>query len=588
METLNFKRLIDIPYYQLKNFPKEDALCGKENGNWKKYSTQAVIDNINKVSLALLQRGIQPDDKIGLISNNRPEWNFVDYGIMQIGAVCVPVYPTISEDDYAYILNHAEVKIIFVANKILFDKVNSVKNRVPSLKEIISFIPIESATSWNDFLQSGEQNDLVKVEELKIRVKPEQCACIIYTSGTTGFPKGVMLSHNNVISQVSCSYEFVPVGKEHRALSFLPLNHSFEKVITYIYMSHGVSIYYAESMDTIADNLKDVKPHMFTSVPLLLEKVYDRIINKGLELKGIKRALFFWAVRLGEKFDTQKDLGLWYNFQLKIARKLIFSKWLDALGGNIMIILTGAAALNERLCRVFCATGIQVTQGYGLTETSPAITVNRFNPKENMIGTVGKPLPDVYVKIADDGEILSKGPNVMIGYYKAPEKTREAIDEDGWFHTGDIGELINGEYLKITDRKKELFKTSGGKYVAPQVVENKMKESYLIESLMVVGSEMKFVSAIILPSFLNLKNWCEKNNIPFSSSQEVIKDPKVISEFKKIVDEKNTSLGHVEQIKKFTLVADEWTPINGLMTPTMKLKRKQLAEKYSATIEAMY
>ena len=588
MEPFDFKRLIDIPYYQLKNFPKEDALCGKENGTWKKYSTQQVIDQMNKVSLALLKRGIQPDDKIGLISNNRPEWNFVDYGIMQIGAVCVPVYPTISQDDYAYILDHARVKIVFVSNDDLFGKVNIVRDRVPSLKEIVSFAHVEGATDWVDFLKSGESSDLLKLEELKKAVSPEQCACIIYTSGTTGFPKGVMLSHSNVISQIACSYEFVPIGKEHHVLSFLPLNHSFEKVITYIYTAHGVSIYYAEGLDTIADNMKEIKPHMFTAVPRILEKVYDRIISKGLELNILKRALFFWAVRVGEKFDTQKDFGWWYTWQLNLARKLVFSKWLEALGGNVLLIVTGAAALNERLCRIFCATGIHVMQGYGLTETSPAITVSRFDPTENMMGAVGKPLVDVHVKIAEDGEILCKGPNVMMGYYRAPEKTREVIDDDGWLHTGDIGELVNGGYLKITDRKKELFKTSGGKYVAPQVVENNMKESHLIENVMVVGAERKFVSAIVVPSFPNLKSWCERNHVPFVSPQEVIKDHKVNGEFKKIIDEKNNSHGQVERIKKFTLVADDWTPLNGLMTPTMKLKRKQLAVKYSSEIEAMY
>lgn len=585
----NFTRLFDIPYYELANFPKEDCLCNKVNGEWKKYSTQNVIDKMNEVSSALLQLGFTKGDKIAIVSNNRPEWNFLDFGMMQIGVINVPVYPTISEDDYKYIFNDAQVKLVFVSDEFLFQKVNQIKSFVPSITEIYSFNKISGVKNVEDFLALAKvDDDMNKIESAKYDVGENDLSCLIYTSGTTGFPKGVMLSHRNVVENLKAAKPFVPVGKDHRALSFLPLNHSFEKLIVYLYMMCGVSIYYAESIETIGDNLKEIKPHVFTAVPRLLEKVFEKIMNTGMGLKGIKRALFFWAIRVGEKFDTQQAGSLWYRLQLAITNKLIFSKWRAALGGNVICIVSGSAPLQPRLARMFWAGQIKVLEGYGLTETSPVISVNHVEPKETFFGSVGLPLPNVEVKIADDGELLFKGPNIMLGYYNKPVETREVFDEEGWFHSGDIGEIIPGGFLKITDRKKELFKTSGGKYVAPQVVENKLKESFLIEQAMIVGAEKKFVSALIVPSIINLKKWCAANNIAYTTDEAMMKNEKVRAEIRKIIDEKNKTLGHVEQVKKFTLVHDEWTPQNDMLTPTMKLKRKPLLAKYKGEIERIY
>jgi len=585
---MELKRLFDIPYYQKEIYPKSDALNAKENGAWKKYSIDDCIDNINKVSLALLASGIVKEDKISLISNNRPEWNFVDFGIMQVGAVNVPVYPTITEADYVFIFNDAEVKIVFVSSEELYQKVQNIRSQVPTLKEVITFNKVNGATHFSEFLERCKNGSNDELQSRMKAANKDDLATIIYTSGTTGFPKGVMLSHWNVLSDVIAAKPLMPVGEKDKALSFLPLNHSFEKMILYLYITYGISTYYAESMDTIGDNLREVKPQIMTCVPRLLEKVYEKILAKGQDLKGIKRAMFFWALSLGERWDNQKSNGLWYKIQLAIANKLVFSKWREALGGELRCVVTGSAPMQQKLTRIFTAAKIVVMEGYGLTETSPATNVNHYNLENNMIGTVGPAIPGVEIKIAEDGEILVRGDIVMKGYYKRPDLTAEVIDKDGWLHTGDIGEFVQNKFLKITDRKKELFKTSGGKYVAPQPIENKFKEELLIEQMMVVGANRKFPAALIVPSSNNLRVWCEKHGIKFTNTKEMVLNDEVKKKYNELVEVNNKLFGHSEQIKRFTLVPDEWTIAEGELTPTLKLKRKFIEKKYENEIEGMY
>lgn len=585
---MELKRIFDIPEYQKKKYPKSDALNAKENGQWRAYGIDECIDNINKVSLALLASGIKKDDKISIISNNRPEWNFVDFGIMQIGAVNVPVYPTSAEEDYVFIFNDAEVKMVFVSSEELFLKIQNIKSRIPSLKEVFTFNQVKGASHFSEFMERGKNGSVTELEKIKSGITSDDISTIIYTSGTTGFPKGVMLSHWNVLSDVIAAKPLMPVGEKDKALSFLPLNHSFEKMISYLYLCYGISIYYAESMDTIGDNLREVKPQIMTCVPRLLEKVYEKILSKGQEQKGIKRALFFWALSLGERWDNQKSNGIFYPIQMAIANKLVFSKWRAALGGQLKCVVTGAAPMQHKLLRIFTAAKITIMEGYGLTETSPAISVSRFNLDENVIGCVGPAIPGVEIKIAEDGEILCRGAIVMKGYYKRPDLTAEVIDKDGWLHTGDIGELVNGKFLKITDRKKELFKTSGGKYVAPQPIENKFKEELLIEQMIVVGASRKFPAALIVPSANNLKVWCTQHGINFTNTSEMIRNEAVKKKFEQLVAENNKLFGHSEQIKKFTLVPNEWTIADGELTPTLKLKRKIIEKKFEKEIEAMY
>ncbi len=587
MDNSAIKRLFDIPRFQLQYYPNEDALAAKEKDVWSKYTTAEFVENVNKVSRALLAFGIQKDDKVAIIANNRPEWNYVDLGVAQIGAINVPIYPTISEDDYKFIFNDAEIKLAFVSDEDLFKKLTNIKPQVSTLQEIYTFDSVIGAKHFTDFIGLASQKEQSVVDEIMQTIDARDLATIIYTSGTTGTPKGVMLSHDNVASNVRACMKILPINSNHRAFSFLPLNHVFERMVTYAYMALGVSIYYAESMETIGENLKEVKPNLFTTVPRLLEKVYDKIYNKGLEQTGIKKKLFFWALDLGLEYDTEGK-GLWYKIKLAIANKLIFSKWREALGGNIIAIISGGAALQERLARVFTAGQIPVLQGYGLTETSPVIGVNLLSKGGNKFGTIGPVISGVDVKIAEDGEILCKGPNVMMGYYKRQDLTDEVIDKDGWFHTGDIGEFVDGKFLKITDRKKELIKTSGGKYCAPQPIENKYKESPLIEQIMVVGEGQKFIAGIIMPATEALQEWCEKNGITWTDKHTIIKNDKVLAEFDKIRDEFNITFSQVEQLKKIVLVADEWTVESGDLTPTMKIKRKVITEKYKDVINDLY
>lgn len=583
------KRLFDVPYYQLEKYPKSDALCTKVKGEWSKYSTQEFINKANLFSRGLLALGVKPGDKIALIStNNRSEWNICDIGILQIGAIDVPVYPTISASDYKFIFNDAEVKYCFVSDKELYDKVYCVKNEIPSLKEIYTFNQVEGVKNWLEVLDAGMKTDIEEVEKLKTQVKEEDLATLIYTSGTTGVPKGVMLSHKNIVSNAKACIERLPVDSNGKALSFLPVCHVYERMLHYLYMLTGVSIYFAESMDTIGDNLREVKPDVFTAVPRLLEKVYDKIIAKGEELSGIKRKLFFWAVSLGQEYDVLGK-STWYNFKLAVARKLIFKKWQAALGGNAKAIASGSAALQPRLARIFLAAGIPVMEGYGLTETSPVVAVNCQTNNAVRIGTVGMPIKDVQVKIADDGEILIKGPNVMMGYYKRPDLTAEVIDNEGWLHTGDIGEMVEGKFLKITDRKKEIFKTSGGKYIAPQIMENKFKESRFIEQIMIVGENQKHPAALIVPAFAFVKEWAERKNISgLNTHEDIVNNKQVKERIWKEVETLNKNFGHWEQVKKIELLPKEWSIESGELTPTLKLKRKFILEKYKNIIEQMY
>ncbi|MBK5284296.1 MAG: long-chain fatty acid--CoA ligase, partial [Bacteroidia bacterium] len=521
--------------------------------------------------------------------NNRPEWNMVDIGVQQTGAVLVPIYSTISIPEFQFILSDSESKIVFVSDKDLFDKINNIKKELPDLKYIFTFDDVNGAPSWNELKDTGKKNlDVGKLKASKDSVLAQDLATILYTSGTTGTPKGVMLTHSNLISNLLAVERLPPVDSQHKALSFLPLCHSYERILTYLYMYIGVSIYYAESIDKIGDNIREVQPHVFSCVPRLLEKVYDKILSKGREQKGIKRAMFFWANNLGLRYELNGANGRWYELQLSIANKLVFSKWREALGGNTKVMISGGAALQPRLARVFWASKIPVLEGYGLTETSPIIAVNNFEPNGTCFGTVGPVIQDVEVKIAEDGEILCKGSNVMKGYFKRPDLTAEVIDKDGWFHTGDIGEFVQSRFLKITDRKKEIFKTSGGKYIAPQMIENKIKESPFIEQVMVIGENQKFAAALIVPSFVHIKNWCELKNILYSTNEEMIKNQEIINRISEEIKILNQSFGKTEQIKKFELLAKEWTVDTGELTATQKLKRKIIQEHCIGLVNKIY
>lgn len=569
-------------------------LAAKERGQWKKYSTRQVKEIVDKLSAGLLSLGVGPNDlsiegrdKIAIMCKNRPEWIMLDLAVQQVGAVLVPVYPTISVNDLEFIFNDAKVKYAFVNDEDLFLKVLSIQNRVKSLKQIYTFEHVPNAPHWKEVVNLGTPDMLDRVKPIADTIGYEDLATLIYTSGTTGTPKGVMLSHRNILSNVIACVPCFPPGEQLRSLSFLPLNHIFERMVSFLYLFRGTAIYFAESLETIGDNLKEVKPHMFTTVPRLLEKVYDRIMMKGSELTGIKKKLFFWAHSLAEKFEINKNQGAWYNLQLALANKLIFSKWREGLGNHIKCIVTGGAACQVRLIRIFTAGKITVMEGYGLTETSPVISVNRFNEEDRMFGTVGPVIRGVEVKIAEDGEILCKGPNVMMGYYKRPDLTAEVM-HDEWFSTGDIGTMVDHTFLKITDRKKELFKTSGGKYVAPLPIENKLKESMLIEQIIVVGPERKFVGALIVPSFPNLKEWCRQHGIAYTSNEAMIKNLQVIEMYKDIIEGYNKYFNHVEQVKRFELLANEWSVDTGEMTPKLSLKRKVIMEKYRDSIERIY
>ncbi|MDT8413943.1 MAG: AMP-dependent synthetase/ligase [Flavobacteriaceae bacterium] len=584
-------RLFDFPQYQLERYHLQDALVTKTDGKWIKTSTAAYLDKANQLSRGLVKLGVQPNDKIAIISlSNRTEWNIVDIGVLQTGAQTVPIYPTISTEEYEYVLNHSEAKYCFVSCSEVFEKVKSVQKNLKFLKEIYSFNVLDDCSNWDKVLQLGEDKQLQQeVEQRKAAVLPSDLATIIYTSGTTGKPKGVMLSHNNIVSNVLDSSPRVPFDSGNSvALSFLPVCHIFERMILYLYQYHGVSIYYAESIDKISDNIKEVRPNVMTVVPRLAEKVYDKIYAKGSELKGIKRKLFFWALALGEKYKPNHENGVFYDLKLNIARKLIFSKWKEGLGGRLDLMVSGSAALQPRLARVFAAAQLPIMEGYGLSETSPVISVNDQRNKGFKIGTVGKPIDHVEVTIAEDGEILCKGPNVMMGYYKDPELTATVI-KNGYFHTGDIGIIDEEGFLKITDRKKEMFKTSGGKYIAPQIIESQMKQSPYIEQIMVIGDGEKMPAAIVQPAFEQIRNWANQQNIPLPEIDSLlISNEKVLTLLQIEVDRINEHFGHWEQIKKFELTPDVWTIEDGHLTPTLKLKRRNVKEKYQHLYDRIY
>ncbi len=580
--------LFELLEHQQRRHPLDYAFAAKEQGIWKRYSTAQSLDEINQVALGLLAIGLQPGDRIATVSNNRPEWNFLDLGMLQVGGVHVPLYPTITDQDYRYILEHAEVRWVMVSDASLYERIAPIAREFPHIAGVYTFNRVPGAQHWTDIKAAARPDLNQELANRRAAIQKEDTATIIYTSGTTGFPKGVMLSHHNIMSNLLEAAVRVPCKAGDKSLSFLPLNHIYERMLTYMMMYSSIGIHYAESMETIGENLKEIKPQVFSTVPRLLEKVYDKIVAKGMELTGLKRKLFFWALDLGLRYEFKEANGWWYETQLKWANKLIFSKWREALGGNVQAIVSGAAALQPRLARVFWAAKIPVLEGYGLTETSPVIAVNYLATGQVEFGTVGPVLDSVELRIAEDGEILCKGTNIMQGYYKDEALTREVIDPDGWFHTGDIGTLTAQGNLKITDRKKEIFKTSGGKYIAPQAMENKFKESIYIEQLMVCGENQKHPSALIVPAWEVLNDWATKNGLGDPSPSALVQNPQVIALLQSEVDRFNKEYGQWEQVKKFTLLPVTWTVESGELTPTMKLKRKFIVGKFQKEHDALY
>lgn len=582
-------RTFDIVSRMLADYPKEDALAVKRFGKWEKFSTAEYRKLVDYFSYGLMALGIKKGDKIFSVSNNRPEWNIMDMGMSQVGAVHVPVYPNNSDEEYLHILSHSDSRFAFVSSQAFYEKIKPLADATPGIEKVYCIDKVEGADLFDDIITLGEKNQ--KPDELKAisdSITGDNLVSIIYTSGTTGRSKGVMLSHSNFLSNVKASFHLLPVDHTGRALSFLPLCHVFERMVNYLLQHQGVSVYYAESIETIGDNIRETNPDLFAAVPRVIEKLYDKLILKGKELPGLKKAIFFWAVNIGLKYELNNANGWWYEFKRKIADKLIFSKWRVALGGNIKVVMSGGAALQPRLARVFCCAGIKIQEGYGLTETSPVIAVNHGEYPRLRFGTVGPVLDNVQVKIAEDGEICMKGPSLMMGYYKAPEKTAEVIDAEGWFHTGDIGELQDLNILKITDRKKEIFKLSTGKYVAPQVIENKFKESQFIEQLMVVGANEKFTAAIVCPSFHFLHGWAHIHQVKFRDNKDLIKDQRVVNRYQQEIDKINAGLSPHEQIKKFELTCTEWTPETGELSPTLKLRRNIVKEKYRILFDRIY
>lgn len=582
-------RTFDIVSKMLAEFPKEDALAVKRNGQWEKFSTAEYRRLVDNFSYGLLHMGIEKGDKIFTISNNRPEWNIMDMGMSQVGAVHVPVYPNNSDEEYLHILNHSDARFVIVSSELFYEKIKPIAEKVAHVEKIFTIDQVAGAPNMKEILSLGAAHqDAEKLQAVRDSIKHEDLVSIIYTSGTTGRSKGVMLSHKNFLSNVKASFHLLPVDHRGLFLSFLPLCHVFERMVNYLLQHQGVSVYYAESIETVGDNIREVHPDGFAAVPRVIEKLYDKLLLKGKELPGLKKAIFFWAVNIGLKYELNGVNGALYEFKRKIADKLIFSKWREALGGNTKVIVSGGAALQPRLARVFCCAGLKIQEGYGLTETSPVIAVNHAEFPHMRFGTVGPVLDNVEVKIAEDGEILMKGPSLMMGYYKDPEKTAEVIDSDGWFHTGDIGELQDLKILKITDRKKEIFKLSTGKYVAPQVIENKFKESQFIEQIMVVGADEKFTAAIICPSFHFLNGWAFLHHVKYRDTKELIKHPKVIERYHQEVNRINEGLNPHEQIKQFELTCTEWTPETGELSPTLKLRRNIVKSKYKILFDRIY
>ena len=582
------ERLFEVPDHQLKNYPNSAMFVTKTAGIWVPISTSDFIERTMNVARGLISMGIQAGDRVAVASSNRLEWNILDIAVQKTGAILVPLYPNISENDYRFILNDCAAKICIVSNQELADKISNIRKDVPSLEHLFSFDKLESIPHWSYIEEQRTHTDAELVFERMKQVKNEDLVTIIYTSGTTGNPKGVMLSHQNLLSNVEACIEPIPADNHSRVLTFLPICHVYERMLHYLYMYLGCSVYFAESMDTIGDNIKEVKPDVFSAVPRLIEKVFDKIMAKGEELNGVKKALFYWALNLAENYDNVNATAV-FKFKLGIARKLIFSKWQEALGGNVKAIASGSAALQPRLARIFLAADIPILEGYGLTETSPVVTVNNFVTGIR-IGTVGALIEGVQVKIAGDGEILVKGPNVMMGYYNNEEATNEVIDNEGWFHTGDIGEFQDDKFLKITDRKKEIFKTSGGKYIVPQAMENRFKESRFIEQIMVIGEGEKFPAAFVVPNFAFAKEWAHRHGLHFESmsNEEIIKQTAFIDRMDQEIAEINQVFGNWEQVKKIALLPTEFTIDGGELTPTLKLKRKKILEKYQEGYQKIF
>lgn len=582
-------RIFDLlERYQNKFQPKEDVLAGKVNGEWVKQDLKTYREMADNISQGLLELGVKKGDHIATISNNRPEWNFMDMAILQTGAVHVPIYPTISKEDYKYILNHAEVKFVFIAGQELFRKIEDILPDISSIKGIYTFNKIEKHAHLNELIEIGKKSDNhTQLDKVKNEIGEDEVATLIYTSGTTGFPKGVMLSHKNILSNVKAAEWIFPVDETSKGLSYLPLCHVYERTVNYILQYKGVSIYYAENMGTIVDNIQEVKPHIMTTVPRLLEKVYDKILAKGRKAPGIKKQIFFWAVNQGLKYQYDKGGRILYNLQLMIADRLVFKLWREAFGGRMRAIVSGGAALQPRLSSVYNAAGIPVVEGYGLTESSPVIAVNTFEKKKRKIGTVGPPLNNVQVKISDSGEILAKGPSIMKGYFKEDGMTAESV-KDGWLHTGDVGIIDDDGMLKITGRIKEIFKTSMGKYISPVLLENKIKESPFIDQIMVVGENQKFAAALIVPDFEHLRSWCKIKGIPYSTNEEMITKPELKGRIKKEIDCFNRQFGDTEKIKKFELIDHEWTIDTGEITANLKIKRRFIHQKYKHLIDKIF
>jgi long-chain acyl-CoA synthetase len=589
---MEISRIFDILENALELFPdKKDALAGKEEGEWRLFSLKEYYDTALYLSFGLLASGLKKGDRVATISNNRPEWNFIDMALNQAGMVHVPIYPTISDSDYDYILNHCQPKFLIVSDKGMLQRLDPIVAKVSSIQSIYTFNQVYGAKFWKELHDLGKEKagDYKNhLDGIKKQILPDDMATLIYTSGTTGNPKGVMLSHKNILSNVFGISKVFNFDNTDSTLSFLPISHVFERTINYYFQKNGVSIYYAENLGTISANLKEVRPTVFIAVPRVLESIYDKIIGVGKDLKGIKKRIFFWSVNLGLHFELNRKNGWLYHFKLSIADKLIFSKWRQAVGNRVKLIVVGGAAMQPRLIRVFNAAGIPVVEGYGMTETSPVIAANNYDSGEVMIGAVGPALPGIDIKISADGEILVKGNSVMLGYYMEPELTKQSFNEEGWLHTGDVGVLVDDKYLKITDRKKEMFKLSSGKYIAPQVIENKMKESFFIEQTMVIGENEKFASALISPNFPFLHNWCSLHGVKYRDNKELIADAKVIARYQREVNEINKTLGQTEQIKRFRLVVDEWAQQSGELSPTLKLKRRFLYEKYKDTITEIF
>lgn len=587
---MEITRVFDILEFYKTDYIKSDVLSAKVNKAWQSHSSDDFIKNVNHVSYGLLALGLNSNDKVAIISNNRPEWNFCDYGCQQANIVTVPIFPTISNTDLQFILNHSEVSTVFISDKSIYAKLVAIEKEIPNVKNIISFNVIDGIMPFSNFLMFGAEHSCAdKLENIKTSILPSNLLTILYTSGTTGVPKGVMITHHNLVSNVLACQNFAPFKSTWKALSFLPLNHVYERMVNTLYLYKGISIYYAEGLETIGDNLKEIKPQIFVSVPRLIERVYEKITSTGEKLTGLKRIIFDWSMRIANSYELNNKNGWWYNIQHKIADKLVFSKWREAVGGELVCIASGGAALNPKLERIFLCANIICLQGYGLTETCVVVSVNRYGTDNICIGTCGPVIEGVTVKIAEeDGEILVKGPNLMLGYYKNVEATKEVIDSDGWFHTGDVGTFIENRFLKITDRKKEIFKTSSGKYIAPLMIENKIKESRFIEQSMVVGENQKFASAIIVPSFSNFKDYCKEKNISWTNNEDMSRheDLKhIINEHIKII---NKSLAPFEQLKRVAILNKEWSIEGGELTPKMSLKRKIITQKNAEIIDKIF